>query len=159
MQEHPNAQRLAEFYAAFDRHDGAAMSTLYAPEARFHDPVFQDLSAGEPAAMWRMLTARAADLRVELVDHDADDAQGNARWIARYPFVQTGRPVVNDVRSTFRFHDGLVVEQRDDFSFYAWSKQALGTTGLLFGWTPLVRGKVQRTARDSLQAFRQSERA
>ncbi len=151
---HPNEQLLRDFYAAFDRHDGTAMATLYAPEATFSDPVFVGLRDGEPADMWRMLTARSEDLTVELAECTADETTGSARWIARYTFAQTGRKVVNDVRSTFRFRDGLVIEQQDAFPFWAWSRQALGTPGLLLGWTPVVRGKVQGTARSALSAFR-----
>lgn len=153
---HPNEQRLRDFYAAFDRRDGEAMATLYAPDATFSDPVFVGLRDGEPADMWRMLTSRSTDLRVELPECAADETTGSARWIARYTFAQSGRPVVNDVRSTFRFRDGLVVEQTDAFGFWTWSRQALGTPGLLLGWTPIIRGKVQSTARASLASFRSS---
>ena len=45
----------------------------------------------------------------------------------------------NDVRARFRFADGLIAEHDDAFSFYAWSRQALGAAGLLLGWTPLLR--------------------
>lgn len=157
MDAHPNEQRLRDFYAAFDRHDGAAMSRLYAPDATFEDPVFRGLRDGEPAAMWRMLTSRSKDLRVELVQVSADDLHGKAEWVARYTFAQTGRPVVNRVSSRFRFRDGLVVEQHDDFPFWAWSRQALGLPGLLLGWSPLVRHKVQATARAGLDAARAGE--
>lgn len=157
MPEHPNADLLTRFYDAFDRSDGATMSSVYAPDATFWDPVFLDLSDGEPGAMWRMLTGRSNDLRVELLDHSAGDNQGSASCIARYTFAQTGRPVANRISSTFRFRDGLVVEQRDEFSFPRWARQALGPTGLLLGWTPMVRAKVQGTARGSLEAFRRAE--
>ena len=36
--------------------------------------------------MWKMLTGRAPDLKVELVEHDASEAEGSARWIAHYTF-------------------------------------------------------------------------
>ncbi len=41
----------------------------------------------------------------------------------------------------------------DSFSFYAWARQALGPAGLALGWTPLLRGGVQREARASLDEF------
>lgn len=144
------------FYAAFHRSDGQTMAECYARDARFSDPVFTDLRGEEPGAMWRMLTARSSDLSVELVDRavTADPTgSGSARWIARYTFGQTGRPVVNDVRSTFRFADGLIAEQHDDFDFARWARQALGAPGLLLGWTPYLRNKVRRTARAGLDSF------
>src|SRR5436189_149274 len=65
---HPNEELIDRFYAAFGARDGAAMSALYAPDARFSDPVFTDLTGDEPGAMWRMLTGRATDLRIALAE-------------------------------------------------------------------------------------------
>jgi ketosteroid isomerase-like protein len=148
-----NRQLIERFYDAFARRDGDAMAACYAPGARFSDPVFRDLQGDEPGAMWRMLTSRAEDLRIELVEHDADEGTGSARWLADYTFTQTGRPVHNDVRARFRFADGLIAEHKDSFSFYAWARQALGPTGLLLGWTPLVQGGVRKRARAGLDEF------
>jgi ketosteroid isomerase-like protein len=148
-----NKQLIERFYEAFNRHDGDAMAACYAPGARFHDPVFQELRGEEPGAMWRMLTSRADDLRVELVEHDADDTTGSAHWLADYTFTQTGRPVHNDVRARFRFADGLIAEHDDSFGFHGWARQALGPPGLLLGWTPVVQGPVRRRARAGLDEF------
>ncbi len=148
-----NLDLLDRFYAAFDRHDGDTMAACYTPDAAFADPVFPDLSGTEPGAMWRMLTGRSKDLTVELVDRAAAGDTGSAHWIARYTFSQTARPVVNDVQSAFRFRDGLIAEQHDDFDLYRWTRQALGPTGLLLGWTPLVQGAVRRKARAGLDQF------
>jgi ketosteroid isomerase-like protein len=147
------AELIRRFYAAFDAHDGDAMAAMYAPDARFSDPVFTDLRGDEPGAMWRMLTSRADDLKVDLIEHGADGDQGSARWVAHYTFTQTGRPVRNDVRASFRFADGLIAEHRDDFGFHAWSRQALGTPGLLLGWTPILRAATRRRARAQLDEF------
>ena len=153
MTDQSNLSLLDEFYAAFARLDGVAMAQCYAPDATFSDPVFVGLRGEQPGGMWRMLTSRAKDLSVELVSRDAEETAGSAHWIAHYRFAQTGRPVVNDVRSTFRFADGLIVDQVDEFSFHRWSRQALGLPGLLLGWTPLLRGSVQRKARAGLDKY------
>src|SRR5215213_7311922 len=148
-----NRAVIERFYEAFDRHDGDAMAACYAPNARFSDPAFGELKGDEPGAMWKMLTSRADDLRVQLAEHDADESTGSAHWLADYTFTQTGRKVHNDVQARFRFKDGLIAEHDDDFSFHAWSRQALGTTGLLLGWTPIVKGKVNSQARGSLDEY------
>jgi len=144
---------IERFYAAFDRRDGAAMAACYTPDARFSDPAFGELRGEQPGAMWQMLTGQARDLHVELVEHRADATTGTAHWIARYTFTQTGRPVTNDVQATFRFRDGLIAEHDDRFSFHAWARQALGPTGLVLGWTPLLRAKVRGRARANLDRF------
>lgn len=154
MSAQANKQTIERFYAAFDKRDGEAMAACYAPGAHFSDPVFPGLRGEEPGAMWRMLTGRSDDLRVELLEHDADDVTGTAHWRATYTFTQTGRHVTNDVHATFRFsEDGLIVDHRDDFSFHRWSRQALGAPGLLLGWTPVLRGATQKKARAGLDQF------
>jgi ketosteroid isomerase-like protein len=150
-----SAELIESFYAAFDRRDGEAMAALYAPDGHFRDPVFGDLTGTEAGAMWRMLTRTARDLKVELPEHDG----GSAHWIARYTFSATGRPVVNDVRASFRFEDGRIVDHVDEFSFWTWSRQAIGTKGLLLGWTPFLRAKVSGTAKAGLDKFIAKERS
>jgi len=148
-----NVDLIDRFYAAFAQHDGRAMAACYTDDATFADPVFTDLSGKEPGAMWRMLTARSHDLEVELVERAAAGDTGSAHWIARYTFGQTGRRVINEVSSTFRFRDGLIAEQRDDFDFYRWTRQALGPMGAALGWTPIVQGSVRRKAQAGLDQF------
>jgi ketosteroid isomerase-like protein len=148
---------IERFYGAFAERDGAAMAACYAPDVTFSDPVFPELRGSDAGAMWRMLTGRATDLRVELLEHEADDERGSARWRAHYTFTQTGRPVVNDVRASFRFGSDLIVEHRDQFDFHRWARQALGPSGLLLGWTPLLRNAVRRRARAGLEEFKAGE--
>jgi ketosteroid isomerase-like protein len=156
--EEQNRALIRTLYDSLDRHDGEGMAACYAPTAQFRDPAFGELSGAEAGDMWRMLTGRAEDLSVELADHDANDETGAAHWIAHYTFTDTGRPVVNDVRARFRFAAGLIVEHVDEFSFFGWSRQALGPLGLALGWTPLLPILVRRRTRGRLDAFR-AERA
>jgi len=148
-----NRELIRNLYEALDRHDGEAMARLYRPDARFRDPAFGELDGRQAGDMWRMLTGRSDDLAVALAEHDADDGSGSARWIARYTFVQTGRHVVNDVRARFRFDDGLIAEHVDEFSFFRWSRQALGPVGAALGWNPLLRLLIRRRARGELERF------
>ena len=98
---HPNAELIARFYAALDRHDAATMIACYAPDATFSDPVFPTLDAAGVAAMWRMLCARGKDLSVVASDIDADAAAGRAHWVATYTYSATGRDVENRIDATF----------------------------------------------------------
>jgi ketosteroid isomerase-like protein len=152
-----NESLIDRFYAAFADLDGAGMAASYAPDVHFHDPVFTDLHGPEAGAMWRMLTGQAKDLKVELLEREADGERGWGHWMAHYTFSRTGRPVVNDVRATFRFADGLIVDHHDEFDFHRWARQALGTPGLLLGGTPLLRSKVRKQARAGLDEFMSRE--
>ncbi|MGH2922791.1 MAG: nuclear transport factor 2 family protein [Solirubrobacterales bacterium] len=143
---------ITALYDALDGGAGDAMALLYVPDATFRDPAFGRLSGEEAGDMWRMLTARATDLRVELAEHSAEGERGSARWIATYTFA-TGRPVVNDIRAAFRFRDGKIVEHVDSFSFHRWARQALGPAGWVLGLYPF-RLLIRRRARADLRRFR-----
>jgi ketosteroid isomerase-like protein len=151
-----NRALIERFYAAFGECNGAAMTACYAPDAHFRDPAFGDLEGEEIGAMWRMLTGRATDLKIELHEHDADEDSGSAHWIARYTF-STGRSVVNDIHASFRFADGLIVDHVDEFDFRNWAKQALGPSGHLVALLPPLRSKARAKALDQLAAFRRDE--
>ncbi len=148
-----NAKLIRELYDALDRHDGETMARLYDPDGRFKDPAFGELTGAEAGDMWRMLTGRAEDLRVELADLSADGDSGTAHWIATYTF-NTGRHVVNDIHARFRFRDGLIVDHEDSFSFWRWARQALGPPGLVLGLPPMNQ-LVRRRARGDLAKFRE----
>jgi ketosteroid isomerase-like protein len=156
---HPNANLIERFYSSLNARDGVAMAGCYAPEATFEDPAFGRLEAEDARAMWRMLVSRAVDLTVEVSEIEANDETGSARWIAHYTFTQTGRPVVNDIRASFRFADELIVEHRDRFDWWRWARQALGPPGLLLGWNPVFHNAVRKKARGTLAEFREREAA
>ena len=151
-----NRETIERFYEAFGQCNGAAMTACYAPGAHFRDPAFGDLQGADIGAMWRMLTNRATDLKIELREHDADEASGSAHWIARYTFF-TGRPVVNDIQAKFRFADGLIADHVDEFDFRRWARQALGPSGTLVALLPPLRSKARAKALDQLEAFKRDE--
>ncbi len=156
MSAETNHETIRHLYAAFGECNGAAMTACYAPGAHFHDPAFGDLEGEEIGAMWRMLTNRATDLKIELLDSGSDEETGSARWIARYTF-STGRPVVNDIQAKFRFEDGLIADHVDDFDFHKWASQALGFKGHLVALIPPLRSKARAQALGQLEAFRRDE--
>jgi ketosteroid isomerase-like protein len=151
---HPNAAAIERFYRAFGARDAATMNDLYAPQATFSDPAFGELDGDQVRAMWTMLTSQAKDLSIVASDVVADDEKGSAHWRAEYTFTATGRPVVNEVDATFRFDgEGRVVEHRDRFSFWRWSRQALGPAALVMGSNPVGQALVRRKARARLDAY------
>jgi ketosteroid isomerase-like protein len=156
MSADANRELIERFYAAFGECNGAAMTACYALDAHFRDPAFGDLNGPEVGAMWRMLTGRASDLKIELHEHDAGEETGSAHWIARYTF-STGRPVVNDIQAEFRFADGLIADHVDDFDFRRWARQALGPSGNLVALLPPLRKKARAKALGQLEAFTRDE--
>lgn len=150
---HPHAELLDRFYSAFAKRDADTMAQCYADDATFSDPVFRDLDARKVRGMWRMLCERGADLKLEHGGVQADDAKGKARWEARYTFSATGRPVHNIIDATFEFRDGKIISHQDVFDFWRWSRQALGFTGVVLGWSPMVKNKIRRVAGKQLDRY------
>jgi ketosteroid isomerase-like protein len=156
---HPHEALIHRFYSAFAARDGATMAACYHPDLVFHDPAFGSLNADQAGAMWLMLCARATDLEISVSDVRADDAAGSARWDARYTFSRTRRPVHNQISAAFRFQGHLIVGHVDEFSFWRWSRQALGISGWLLGWSPWLRRRVRAGAREGLASFMERRRA
>jgi len=148
-----NANTINRFYRAFQEKDFKTMQDCYADNAHFSDAVFVNLDAREVRAMWEMLCKAGKDLILEYEIINVDDKNGEARWTAYYTFSKTGRKVVNRINANFEFANGKIARHKDDFNFYTWAKQALGTSGLLLGWTPFIRSKVQKAAMTNLEKF------
>lgn len=154
-----NAELISRFYQAFQRQDAEAMAACYAPDVQFSDAVFVGLKGREAGDMWRMLCSRAKDFSLSFTEVQADEQHGSARWTAQYTFSATGRTVVNEIRAEFVFKDGLIIEHRDHFDLWRWSRQALGLKGLLLGWLPSVQAAIRRQARQGLSGFQAQSRA
>ena len=161
---HPNQATLEKFYSAFARLDVDTMATCNAPDVAFDDEAFSLRGSEQVMGMWRMLceTTKAkalADWKLVHSGVEADAKTGKAHWEADYRFSATGRLVHNAIDGVFEFNDqGLIARHRDSFNFWKWSQQALGTPGLLLGWTPFLRQKVRTTAAANLQKFMASRK-
>ena len=155
----PQAQTLTRLYTAFAALDAEGMAQCYADELQFDDEVFSLRGKAQTMGMWRMLcdavkTRGRDDWKLDFSDIEADAHSGRAHWEAHYRFSGTGRLVHNVIDAQFTFDDhGLISVHRDRFNFWRWSRQALGATGLLLGWTPLLRNKVRAQAGANLKKF------
>lgn len=150
---HPHAQLITDFYAAFGRRDAEGMVACYADDVAFSDPVFPALRGDEARAMWRMLCARAQDLRVEASAVDADDRTGRAHWEAWYTFSATGQKVHNVIEARFELRDGKISRHTDTFDLRRWAGMALGLKGKLLGWAPPVQNAIRKQADAGLRAW------
>lgn len=143
-----------EFYDAFEQLDAEAMGKLYHPDAVFNDPAFTHLNAKQAAAMWKMLIERSkGDLTIEHHSFIGDDQLAECTWEATYTFSKTKNRVHNIIHSSMVLKDGLIFRHTDTFDFWRWSKMALGLPGLLLGWTPFLKKKVQTMAMKSLHDY------
>jgi hypothetical protein len=148
-----NIDVIKSFYTAFRDKNFKVMQSLYRDDATFADPVFGQLNASEVKAMWEMLLSSSKDLRIEFSDAKADASAGSCHWEAWYTFSKTNRPVHNIIDASFEFRDGKIFKHTDRFDLWRWSRQALGVSGLLLGWTAGVQNKIKTTARGRLNSF------
>ena len=152
-----DAQVIKQLYAALNDCDGEAMASLYTDDARFSDPAFGDLEGPQVGAMWRMLTSRAQDLKVEVRLVKAKAGLGEAQWEATYTFAQTGLPVRNLGKARFAFREGKIATHTDEWDFHKWAGQALGFKGKALGWAKPFHATVTKKARAELEKFMTSE--
>jgi ketosteroid isomerase-like protein len=148
-----NRQLIVRFYTAFQKLDYRTMQDCYHEESIFFDPVFENLNTSEVRAMWEMLCKNARDFSLQFSAVEADEEYGSCKWVADYTFSQTQRKVTNRVQAYFKFHEGKIVEHTDNFDVWKWSRQALGSTGWLLGWSGLVQKQVHAKAKASLSKF------
>lgn len=156
--EKDNEQTIADFYTAFMNKDAEKMVSYYAHDIVFNDPVFKNLKGEEAKDMWRMLLGSAKELKVSFSNVEAIGNLASASWEAIYPFSKTGKMVHNKIRAAFEFENGKIVRHTDDFDLWKWAGMALGISGKLLGWTPLVQNKIKDTAQQTLDKYRESKK-
>ncbi|GAA0190089.1 nuclear transport factor 2 family protein [Fulvivirga kasyanovii] len=153
-----NTKVIQKFYDAFKAGDAETMASCYHPDVQFEDPVFRKLSGDEVGDMWRMLLSGAKNLHLEYFDAAADGDEGSVRWHATYTFSKTGRTVHNKIKAHFKFKDGKIIEHKDSFNFWKWSRMALGPVGIFLGFTPFLRNKVSAQTLKLLKAYREKRK-
>lgn len=154
-----NKALIDKFYSAFQQKDVQSMQNCYADNAVFSDLVFRNLNSEQVRAMWAMLIKSGKDMRIEFRKVKGSNSGGTAEWVAYYTFSTTGKKVVNHIHATFIIENGKIVKHTDHFSFYKWSSQALGLTGILLGWTPFLRNKIRSKAKNNLKIYMAAQEA
>lgn len=152
-----NKSRMTEivekFYQAFARRDWQGMVACYHDDVVFSDPVFPNLRGREAKAMWQMLVTSGTDLVVNFKPPVPDENGIACDWEAFYTFSATGRKVHNVIHAHLEFSEGKIIRHRDTFDLWRWTRMALGTPGVLMGWTPLLQGRVRGIAAARLAKF------
>jgi len=144
---------IEQFYAAFQNLDSEKMAKLYHPEIKFEDPAFGKLKGDKAINMWQMLCKNSKELELTFPNIRFDSEKGSANWEAKYVFSKTGRKIHNKIRAEFKFKDGKIVSHLDNFNLYKWSIQAFGLKGLLIGWTPFFKTKLNKETNKLLDIY------
>lgn len=153
-----NEELINKFYSSFSQKNSQGMVDCYSDSIEFEDPVFGKISGNKAKAMWMMLLERSSGLVVTFSNVRATDEGGSADWIAEYEFSKTKRKVTNHVHAEFVIRDGKIQTHIDRFSLWKWAGMALGITGYLMGFTPMVQNKIKSEAMSGLELYMKRKR-
>jgi ketosteroid isomerase-like protein len=148
-----NQELIIQFYTALQNMDYKTMQDCYHDDAIFFDPVFQDLNAYEVRNMWEMLCKSAKGFSLTFSDIEANDEYGSCKWKATYHISGKNKKVNNSIKAYFKFHEGKILEHTDDFDLWKWSRQALGISGWILGWSEFLQQQIRVSAQDKLLEF------
>ena len=147
-----NKELINKFYTGFSNGKSEEMVECYHENIVFQDPAFGILEGQRARSMWKMLLSpKNGDIKITFeIIHSASDT-GKARWIAEYFYGK--REVVNKVEANFKFKNGKIIEHIDTFDLWKWTRQAMGFTGYLLGWTSFMKNKIQKTTNKKLDQY------
>jgi limonene-1,2-epoxide hydrolase len=153
-------ETIEKFYNAFNDLDAETMAKCYHDDITFEDPAFGILKGERAKNMWRMLckSQKGKEFNVDASNITADNLKGTAHWEAHYLFSKTNRKVHNIIDAEFEFKNGKIIKHTDRFNLYRWSKQALGFKGLIIGWTPFFKKKLNAQTNHLLAKFEQKRK-
>lgn len=151
--EELNRQTLQRYFDCFTRRDGLGMRTCLHPDVEFQDIGFH-LHGDEVGTMWTMITTpkhpaqveRPIEVRVSSLSVTGNG--GDVTWSCDYLLVPEGGgdplKVHNDVKSSFRFADGLIVWQHDTpLDFWDWFRQVKPTLGRMMDWGHQIEAAIE----------------
>lgn len=148
-----NEAIIEKFYRSFQEKDFRGMQSCYHETIIFSDPVFPHLEGNQARAMWHMLVSNGKDLQLTFRDAKANGEKGSCHWEASYTFSGSGRKVLNIIDASFEFRDGKIFRHTDHFDLWKWSRMALGTPGVILGWSPVLKNKIRKMAGSNLSKF------
>ncbi|MEO8073446.1 MAG: nuclear transport factor 2 family protein [Acidobacteriota bacterium] len=149
-----NERIIKHFYQSFAANNADEMIACYHDEIEFSDPAFGLLKGEDAKNMWKMLVERGkGEIKIGYENISADSDKGSADWTAKYIFSKTGRKVFNRIHAEFEFKDGKIFRHTDSFDMWKWSKQALGLSGYLLGWSSFMQNKIRQNAGESLRNY------
>jgi len=148
-----NSKVIEKFYTAFANGNSEEMTSCYHKDVVFKDPAFGELKGERAFKMWEMLMSRGKGAEISFDNILTNEDTGSVTWTAKYLYGEKQRKVTNVVNASFKFKDGKIIEHTDDFNSWKWSRQALGASGVLLGWTRLMKNKIQKTTQEQLDRY------
>lgn len=149
-----NKQVIENFYNALNEGNIQEMMKQYHSDVIFEDPGFGKLDYYQVVKMWEMLISkRSQSFKLIYKNVEAHENVGSVNWIVTYHYSATQRKVVNNIMAQFKFCDGKIIEHKDSFNLWKWTRQALGISGYLLGWTAFMRKKLNQGTKEVLEDY------
>ncbi|ADY28478.1 limonene-1,2-epoxide hydrolase [Cellulophaga lytica] len=149
-----NQELIKKFYTSFSNADVNGMLSCYHDNIIFTDPAFGTLKGDRAKAMWQMLLSKSnGGTQITFNTIKTNKNTGSVHWKAVYNYGPKKRSVVNNITANFTFLDGKIIEHTDSFNLWKWSKQALGISGYLLGWSSFLKTKIQTKTNNLLDKF------
>lgn len=133
------------YFQAFQKKDATALEEIYAPHARFDDPIYHLRGRTDTLGMWKSLYAAGKNLDVTYKILETKGDVVTVAWEANYEVF--GRKVHNVAESQLKIENGQITEQVDSWSWSRWARQAL-PLGPLVDFPP-VKGLILHFLRNS----------
>lgn len=155
-----NKDLISKFYTSFAAANVEGMVECYHSDIVFTDPAFGTIKGDDAKNMWRMLISRGdGQTKIEFENVEANEKTGSANWRAEYNYGPNKRKVINIIKAQFEFQDGKIIRHIDDFDMWKWSKQALGASGYLLGWSSFMQNQIQKKTGGMLKNFSEKRNA
>ena len=146
------------FYKSFANRDIDGMLSCYSTNVTFEDPAFGKLNGDKAHNMWRMLLKQGdSNLKITHSTPIFKNDKIITNWEAHYTFSKTGRKVHNVIKANMTIKDGEIIDHKDEFDIWRWSRMALGIAGLLLGFTPIIKNKIRSQALKALDKFESAQ--
>lgn len=155
-----NQELIEKFYTSFSNADADGMISCYHDDIVFTDPAFGTLHGNKAKAMWQMLLSRSnGGSTITYTGIKVTENNGSVNWKAVYAYGPKKRKVINNITANFTFFEGKIIAHTDKFHLWNWSKQALGTSGYLLGWSSFFKSKIQSKTNNLLTTFISSSKS
>ncbi len=152
-----NKEIIQQFYQSFKDGNATGMTECYHDKITFEDPAFGVLHGEDAKDMWHMLLSGEKAI-IEFSNIEESGSTGAANWRAEYNFGPQKRKVINEVSANFEFKDGKIINHKDEFNMWKWSRQALGLPGLLLGWSLFMKSAIQKKTKGLLDDYQAKQK-
>jgi ketosteroid isomerase-like protein len=139
-----------QHYKAIQAKDADAILAVYAADCRIDHPLIGRMSKDEFSKAVQAFIRQTPDYELEFQISHAGAQRVDAEWALTHVFHLTGRTIRLAGATTYFLSANRITRHIDQFDRRAWSRQAMGMTGLVLSFVPGWRSFVERELRRAL---------